>query len=213
MPSTKTTAITALTLSLAALVVAVTNASFEQHNLLKHTASILTPTKTFAYSRTESDTTDVNTATAFWLNQEALGYHYYTHPETGLTFSYHQDFQIMTGSESGGDSIFVENPEHAMAFQIFIQPFDEPGPLIPERIRRDIPHFAMEHIIESELASGIPLIRFITSDETAGTLAEAWFTHNGHLFQIAMHAPGDDPEQLLLPWFRGFLQSLTFTTP
>ncbi len=212
MFQTRHLAITSLILSLAALAVAITNIKPEQHNPLNHTASILTPTKTFAHSIGTSPTMDVETATAFWLKQESLGYHYYTHPETGLTFPYHQDFQLMTGSDNGGDIILVENTEHAMAFQIFIQPFDEPGPLTPERIRRDLPHFAMEHIIESELPSGIPLVRFITTDETTGTLAEAWFIHEGHLFQIAMHAPGDDPEQLLMPWFRGFLQSLTFTT-
>jgi hypothetical protein len=41
------------------------------------------------------------------------------------------------------------------------------------------------------------------------SIPEAWFIHAGHLYQIAMHAPGD-PDQLLYPWFNAFLQTLTF---
>lgn len=54
------------------------------------------------------------------------------------------------------------------------------------------------------------IVRFVSVNEALGRIPEAWIVHNGYLFQLTMHAPGGDPEDLLLPWFRGFLQKLTF---
>jgi len=100
-----------------------------------------------------------------------------------------------------------------MAFQIFIQPWDEQEPLTPERIRHDLPDLPIDKILYSEiLDTGMSLVQFMSHDTSVGPIAEAWIAYNGYLYQVAMHAPGN-PDELLLPWFRGFVTQLKFSTP
>jgi len=111
--------------------------------------------------------------------------------------------------EEGGDVILATNPAYGMGFQIFIQPFDEPGPLTLERIRRDLPDFLMTNVVETELISdATPLLRFQSRDDVLGELREAWFIRDGFLYEISVHAPS---AEVMDAWLRGFLQDLTFT--
>jgi hypothetical protein len=139
----------------------------------------------------------------------------YTHPKTGLTFEYPSDFELYLVKEDGGEIIVGQKAEYGLAFQIFIQPFDEPGPLTVERIRRDLPEMVMEHISETELIrTATPVLAFLTTDDILGPIPQAWFVHNGFLYQVAFYAPPeDDPNPLSAALLRGFLRDPTFTSP
>ena len=139
----------------------------------------------------------------------------YTHPKTGLTFEYPSDFELYVVEEDGGEIIIGEKAEYGLAFQIFIQPFDEPGPLTVERIRRDLPDMVMEGAGESELLrTADPVVTFLGFDHTLGPIPQAWFVRDGYLYQVAYYAPPeDDPNPLSVALFRGFLQHITFTSP
>jgi hypothetical protein len=115
--------------------------------------------------------------------------------------------------EDDGQIIVGEKAEYGLAFQIFIQPFDEPGPLTIERIRRDLPNLAMHDVVQSEIMpSSIPLIRFTTINQTLGSIPQAWFVRNGYLYQVAFYAaPEDDPKLLSMALLRAFLMTITFT--
>jgi hypothetical protein len=209
--STRHLSILSLLISVVAMVFAAADFSGLRRDSSANPAAIILPAQSLAQTLDNTGTTDFEKALAYWLTREAPGVNYYTHPTTGLTFPYHKDFQLMAGEDEGGEIIVVENAEHGLAFQIFIQPFDEPGPLTPERIRRDLPNLKMETITEIEFyRTGEPVLTFLSVDDTLGYIPEAWFIYNGYLYQLAMYAPGD-PEQLLYPWFNGFLQSLSFT--
>jgi hypothetical protein len=215
MQSTRAIAITALIASFAALFFAVTDFPGAGDSSATNPAAILLPAQTLAARLNDPGDRLADVIVDFWLGQEALGYEYYTHPATGLTFPYHKDFRLMIVKEDGGEVILAENAEHAMAFQIFIQPFDEPGPLTVERIRRDLPDMQMEAVSETTTyKSDDPMLTFLSMDKTLGPIPQAWFIRDGYLYQLSMYAPVDDEnDPLSLVWFRGFLQHITFTSP
>jgi hypothetical protein len=158
-------------------------------------------------------THDADAALAYWVHSGPDAYTTYTHPATGLTFKYLKDFDITVLKERAGEIILGENTEYGMAFQIFIQPFDESGPITVDRIRHDLPDLPMEAVAETELIhTGDPVLIFLSVDDSLGRIPEAWFVRNGYLFQLTMYAPPDDDiDPLRVVWFRSFLQDLTFT--
>ena len=176
-------------------------------------AAIVLPTQTMAKTVNQHGTHDTDAALAYWVQSGPDAYTTYTHPTTGLTFKYLKDFDITVLKERAGEIILGENTEYGMAFQFFIQPYDESGPLTVDRIRRDLPDLVIDEIHYADVMDdGMSIVRFVSVEDTLGRIPEAWIVHNGYLFQLTMYAPGDDPEALLLPWFRGFLQKLTFTS-
>lgn len=213
MPSTRTISITALVISLAALAFAVTDFSKTNLDLVSTTAAILLPAHTLAQTVIDSNTRGFDGQENFWvISGQPSQYVYYTHPETGLTFPYRKEFRFHKIPENGGELILLENSQRAVAFQIFIQPWYEPGPLTIERIKHDLPEMIMINTDIAELnGTPVPMVRFHGFHDSLGYIPEAWFIYNGYLYQLAMYTPGD-PEQLLYPWFNGFLQHLTFTS-
>ena len=95
--------------------------------------------------------------------------------------------------------ITIENGEGA-GLQIFVTPFDEPGPITEERIREDLPE---AEIYEPGLAKldGEMSFLFYGFDEDLGETFEVWAVHKGKLFQI-MSAKVDESlvEKTLDTW-------------
>jgi hypothetical protein len=214
MPTTRHLAILALFISTAALFFAVTDFPGAGDSSATNPAAILLPAQTLAKTLQNSNTQGFDGKDNFWIiGGHRPQYQYYTHQETGLNFPHRKEFRLFEIHEDGGELILLENSERGAAFQIFIQPWDEPGPLTVERIRRDLPDMHMEAVSETTTyKSDDPMLTFLSMDETLGPIPQAWFIYNGSLFQLAMYAPGD-PEELLYPWFNGFLQHISFTSP
>ena len=184
-----------LVISVAALglaVLALTSAP-AHHARAPFTAS---PREAFHNILRTADAADSEAAIAYYLNVPGLTH--YTHPETGLSFDYPTDFTLEVFQDAGGEIILATNPAYNLGFQIFIQPFDEPGPLTIERIRRDLPDLAIIESTETILYDDTPVLRLSTSDPVLGTLSEEWFIREGYLYQVTMHAP----DLLRDPWLR-----------
>ena len=214
MQSTRAIAITALIASFAALFFAVIDFPGAGDSSATNPAAILLPAQSLAKTLQNSNTQGFDGTDNFWIiGGHRPQYQYYTHQETGLNFPHCKEFRLFEIHEDGGELILLENSERGAAFQIFIQPWDEPGPLTVERIRRDLPDMIMVNADIAEVnGTPVPMVQFLGFHDSLGYIPEAWFIYDGSLFQLAMYAPGD-PEDLLYPWFNGFLQSLTFTSP
>jgi len=127
----------------------------------------------------------------------------------GFSFLYPKGFTVTTMNEGAGEVVLLEHPKLPIAFQIFMQPFDDAmTALTPERIHRDLPDLRIENPIDSQLLGGTHVLRFSNADPSIGELREAWFIHDGLLYQITMHA-GD--EGVLDSWFRWLLAEFTFS--
>jgi len=111
----------------------------------------------------------------------------YSNPDYGFSFEYPADMQIMELDEVAGKIILGEGPQGA--FQIFIMPFDEPGPLTAERIKKDLPNLTMKNPSPSKI-NEVEAVSFIGSGGDIKT-AELWFVspkdpypHGNYLYQF-----------------------------
>ncbi len=133
-----------------------------------------------------------NTASA---NPDISAYpQYYENTEYGFIFSYPDGFSVKEIDEDGGFTVLAEGSGNKI-FQIFIQSFDEEGPLTPERIKNDLPEMNILASQNFDLA-GIPALAFQTD-----TAIEAWFVHGGSLYQVtALKDFTDDLSKILATW-------------
>ncbi|MDZ7611401.1 MAG: hypothetical protein U5L10_01435 [Candidatus Moranbacteria bacterium] len=84
-------------------------------------------------------------------------------------------FQEKAGTKESG----------ASWIQMFITPFDEEGPLTPERIKQDLPDLEIENPQRATLTQNdIKGLIFFTQDPSLGKIREVWFTRNGYLYQV-----------------------------
>lgn len=106
-----------------------------------------------------------------------------------FSLSYPEGFRVT--SQEGGDGsrlIVAENLSAGSGqegFQIFIIPFDEPGPITPARIWEDV-NIEIENPQEGVIA-GIPALAFESIDENFGPTFEVWFVEGGKLYQITTY--------------------------
>jgi len=193
--STRHLSILSLVISFAALGLAVVafNSAPVHHARAPFAAS---PREALQNILRTADAASPEAAIAYYLHRPADAH--YTHPETGLSFDYPTDFTLEVFPDEGGEIILATNPAYNLGFQIFIQPFDEPGPLTLERIRRDLPEFAVINSKETILYDDTPVLGLLTSDPVLGTLSEEWFIRGGYLYQVTMYAP----EPMRDPWLR-----------
>ncbi|MEK7067269.1 MAG: hypothetical protein AAB950_00505 [Patescibacteria group bacterium] len=85
------------------------------------------------------------------------------------------------------------------SFQIFVTPFDEFGPLTPERIKKDLPQKVISNPRTATL-DGVKVLVFSTR-EGSDDVFEAWFVHDGSLFQITTKAEfSDELQKILQTW-------------
>src|SRR3990167_8487383 len=108
-------------------------------------------------------------------------------------FLYPPDFTVTEIDDESGYTILAQNSAKRAAFQIFLNPFDEPGPIIPALIKKDLPNMIIENpqpvLIGAD--KNIPALIFFSQDQTLGRTREIWFVGNGHLFQVETFADQD----------------------
>jgi len=112
----------------------------------------------------------------------------YTDSQYKFSFEYPKNFtatKFQEGEE--GDTILVQEKESKKSFQIFISPFDEPGPLTKERVKQDLPDLIINNPEQRVLKNGAVALVFFSEEESLGETREIWFVHNGYLYQISTY--------------------------
>ena len=98
--------------------------------------------------------------------------------------------------------------EAGESFQIFIMPYDEPGPITPERILIDQPEIVMKDPQTVPIAGEEALV-FFSADPDIGDVREVWFVHpsttlgaSGRLYQASTYAKYDELLAKVMRTFR-----------
>jgi hypothetical protein len=108
----------------------------------------------------------------------------------GFSFQYPKDFTATKFREGeDGDTVLVQQKAPSTGsgqagFQVFILPFDEPGPLTKERVLQDLPDMIVKNAENRVLKNGIPALIFFSEEASLGETREIWFINNGYLYQI-----------------------------
>ena len=89
-----------------------------------------------------------------------------------------------TDLDNGVKRILAEGKNEHEGFEITIFPFDETGPLTPDRIKQDVPDIEISNSEDTTIADNIPALAFNSSDEGIGQTFEVWFVKDGQLFQV-----------------------------
>ena len=128
-----------------------------------------------------------------------------TTPPRYYSLDYHFFFDVPKGfsfneiPDEKGTVVLVEGSA-GESFQIFVTPFDEPGPLTPERIKKDLPQKVIRNPRAGTL-DGVSAIAFTSHDEDTGDVFEIWFIHDGSLFQITTKSDfADGLQNILQTW-------------
>lgn len=87
------------------------------------------------------------------------------------------------------------------SFQIFIMPFDEPGPITKERILIDLPEATVDNPQPVSI-NGIDALLFFGKDEDLGKTREVWFAHEGYLYQVSSYASFDEELSKIMTSFK-----------
>ena len=133
----------------------------------------------------------------------------YTDSQYNFSFQYPKDFTATKFQEGeSGNTILVQYREQSeqvsnniandssqvstsinnnSSFQIFISPFDEPGPLTKERILMDLPDLIIKNPEQRVLKNGAVGLIFFSEEPSIGETREVWFVHNGYLYQISTY--------------------------
>jgi len=123
----------------------------------------------------------------------------YTDSQYKFSFEYPKDFtatKFREGEE--GDTILVQKKGSKDGFQIFISPFDEPGPLTEERVKQDLPDLKIENAEQRVLKNGVPALIFFSEETSLGKTREIWFIYpvrnsdsngasNYYLYQVSTY--------------------------
>lgn len=131
-------------------------------------------------------------------------YQAYTNSTYNFSFKYPEGFTMANFQEGEyGETILVRKKEGKESFQIFISPFDEPGPLTKERILEDLPNMIVEDAQQRLLKNGAVGLIFFGQEPSLGKTREVWFIHNGYLYQVSTLAELDR-------WLAGILSTWRF---
>ncbi|MDO8523560.1 MAG: hypothetical protein Q7S12_04785 [bacterium] len=118
----------------------------------------------------------------------------YENTDYGFTFSYPDGFDVKEIDEDQGFTVLAEGKGNK-TFQIYINSFDEPGPITPERIKKDLPDMEIRQSQNFSL-DGTDALAFQTD-----TTVEAWFVYGGNLYQAtALKDFTDDLSKILATW-------------
>jgi hypothetical protein len=114
----------------------------------------------------------------------------------GFSFK-HTGLAVSSAPNVAGDLvIFDKGP---LSFQIFVTPFDEPGPITPERIEQDLPGLQMNDIQYATL-DGVKTI-FFHSNASGLDTYEAWMVTRGRMYQVLTYRGMEDfLHQVLGTW-------------
>ena len=107
----------------------------------------------------------------------------YKNDQYGFSFGQPDGFNVSDFDEGDGKIILVKKAASDNGFQIYITPFDEPGPITKERILKDIPDMSISN--EKEISvGGEKALNFTSQDDLGGETREIWMVHGGYLYQI-----------------------------
>lgn len=125
-------------------------------------------------------------------NSGDAGRRQFRHPRLGFTLKLPDGFSVgkFEEEESGavGETTLVRGPDDAQ-LQIYVTPFDEEGPIIQERIRKDLPRLVILQAQQVALHGGMQALAFLSENEVLGKTQEVWFAHSGFLYQLTTTAP------------------------
>lgn len=114
----------------------------------------------------------------------------YVNSQYGFSFKYPEGFNV-SGFPEGeeGTTILAQKPNSKEGFQIFISNFDEPGPITPARIKKDIPDMAVEDPKEVFIGSekNLRALIFFSRSESLGRTREVWFVQKGNLYRVSAY--------------------------
>jgi len=112
----------------------------------------------------------------------------YTDSQYKFSFEYPKDFTVTKFKEGEeGDTILVQKKGSKDGFQIFISPFDEPGPLTEERVKQDLPDLKMENPEQRVLKNNVPALIFFSEETSLGKTREIWFVYSDYLYQVSTY--------------------------
>ncbi len=134
------------------------------------------------------------------------GQRVYTHPVYGFTFESSELLNISSFQEGEyGEIILARSDEdESKVFQIFVSPFDEPGPITKERILQDLPDMAIDEPLDVIIGqNNIQALIFWSNELSLGKTREVWFINSGYLYQITTRAELDG-------WVGKILETLRF---
>ena len=106
----------------------------------------------------------------------------YTLPHN-FSFRYPAEFKVSSNSTSGSNEVITVENKAGSGFQIFTMPFNEPGPITPDRIRKDLPDAVINDPKNANL-DGIKALVYYGYDDALGDTFEVWAVHKGALYQI-----------------------------
>jgi len=118
----------------------------------------------------------------------------YENYDIDFGFLYPKNFEINEIDEDVGFTVLAQNPGKREGFQIFIIPFDEPGPITSERVKKDLPDEKIENPQTALIGPDkkIEALIFFSEKEGIGKTREVWFVQNGYLFQVTTYADLDN---------------------
>lgn len=106
-----------------------------------------------------------------------------------------------SGKTLGVDGLQTPSVEERAGFQIFIMPFDEPGPITKERILIDMPDAIIDDPKMVQI-NGIEAFLFFGEDEDLGRTREVWFANDGYLYQVSSWASFDEELSKIMRTFK-----------
>jgi hypothetical protein len=106
--------------------------------------------------------------------------------ESGNTILVQYREQSNIANDSSQVSTSINKYPENVSFQIFISPFDEPGPLTKERILQDLPDL-IKNPEQRVLKNGAVALIFFSQEPSIGEIREIWFVYNGYLYQISTY--------------------------
>ena len=125
----------------------------------------------------------------------------YEDEELGFFVDYPEGFMVNNTEEENVKVLVFSKANSEESFQIFIMPYDEPGPITPERILIDQPEMIIKDPQTVEIAEEEALV-FFSTDPDIGDVREVWFVHSGHLYQSSTYAKYDELLAKVMKTFR-----------
>ncbi|MDO8728835.1 MAG: hypothetical protein Q7K26_02965 [bacterium] len=148
----------------------------------------------------------------YYKSEDVVQNYPFTNPELALRYEdeelsflvdYPEGFTVNNTGEENVKVLVFSKKDSQESFQIFVMPYDEPGPITPERILIDQPNIVMKDPQTVPIAglpampahagqAGEEALVFFSTDPDIGDVREVWFVHSGHLYQASTYAKYDE---------------------
>ena len=129
---------------------------------------------------------------------------YYENKELGFSLTLPEGYKAAPQEYAEGMKAVVFGKSGGSGkeeFQIFAYPYDEPGPVSPERIWIDEPNMVVDNPQVVKIAGEEALV-FFGKDESLGRTREVWIVRGGRLYQISSYAEFDEELSKIMASFR-----------